>query len=105
MRPASIRFLGPPQTGVFWDRWLEAYYADRVLVTVQVERVVSWPDLECAGERTVAGTPLPGRGPGLAGASPQGHRAARGRRARGTALEQAAARPARRLHRRGRLSA
>ena len=64
VRPASIRFMGPPQTGVFWDRWLSAYYGDRVLVTVQVERVISWPDLECAGEPTVSGTPLSGEQPG-----------------------------------------
>jgi hypothetical protein len=57
VRPASTRFMGAPKTGVFWDRWLSAYYADRVLVTVQVERVLSWPDLACAGERTVVGTP------------------------------------------------
>src|SRR6476619_3167191 len=28
------RFLGPMKKGRFWDRWLEAYYTDRVLVTV-----------------------------------------------------------------------
>ena len=37
------RFMGPPKRGVFWDRWLEAYYADRVPVTVDVERVLTWP--------------------------------------------------------------
>jgi hypothetical protein len=26
IRPASTRFLGSPRTGVFWDRWLNAYY-------------------------------------------------------------------------------
>jgi hypothetical protein len=57
--PASERFMGPPKRGAFWDRWLSAYYGDRILVTVRVERVLSWPDLACAGERTVAGTPLP----------------------------------------------
>jgi hypothetical protein len=57
VRPASTRFMGKPRTGLFWDRWLSAYYADRVLVTVAVERVVSWTDLECVGERTVSGRP------------------------------------------------
>ncbi len=57
VQPASTRFMGPPRTGFFWDRWLSAYYTDRVLVTVRVERVLSWPDLACAGERMVAGTP------------------------------------------------
>ncbi len=59
VQPASTRFMGPPRTGPFWDRWLSAYYSDRVLVTVNVERVVSWPDLSCAGERRVTGSPLP----------------------------------------------
>jgi hypothetical protein len=27
--------MGPPRTGIFWDRWLSAYYADRVLVTAR----------------------------------------------------------------------
>jgi hypothetical protein len=53
--PASVRFLGEPKRGLFWDRWLSAYYADRVLVTVRVERVSSWPDLRRAGEPAVAG--------------------------------------------------
>jgi hypothetical protein len=59
VRPASARFMGPPQTGFFWDRWLKAYYQERVLVTVDVKRVISWPDLACAGEPSVAGVPLP----------------------------------------------
>jgi hypothetical protein len=63
VRPASARFLGPPRTGFFWGRWLQAYYADRVLVTVRIERVVSWPDLQCRGEPSVAGTALPAAPP------------------------------------------
>lgn len=58
VQPASTRFMGHPRTGFFWDRWLSAYYADRVLVNVNVERVLSWPDLACAGEPIVAGKPL-----------------------------------------------
>ena len=58
VRPASARFLGPPRTGFFWGPWLSAYYADRVLVTVHVERVLSWPDLACAGEPAAVGTAL-----------------------------------------------
>jgi len=57
--PASTRFMGPPKKGLFWDRWLDAYYADRVLVTVRVQRVVSWPDLACEGQPSVTGEPLP----------------------------------------------
>ncbi len=63
VRPASTKFMGPPRTGPFWDRWLSAYYTDRVLVTVQVQRVVAWPDLKCEGERTVVGTPLSDEAP------------------------------------------
>jgi hypothetical protein len=43
LAPAAERFLGPPKRGWFWDRWLSAYYADRVPVTVKVQRVIS-PD-------------------------------------------------------------
>jgi hypothetical protein len=63
VQPASTRFLGPPRRGLFWDRWLSAYYADRVLVTVRVRRVISWPDLASEGEPSVAGEPLPGGEP------------------------------------------
>ena len=59
VQPAAERFMGPPRRGVFWDRWLSAYYADRVPVHVEVERVVVWPDLRCAGEPEVFGAPLP----------------------------------------------
>jgi hypothetical protein len=59
IRPRSTRFMGEPRGGFFWDRWLQAYYLDRVLVTVTVERVVAWPDLRTAGEPEVAGAALP----------------------------------------------
>ena len=59
IRAGGQRFMGEPKTGFFWDRWLSAYYNDRVIVTVQVERVMSWPDLACAGERTVSGAGAP----------------------------------------------
>src|SRR5436853_3425851 len=42
--PAAERFMGAQRRGFFWDRWLSAYYADRVVVTVAVERVAAWPD-------------------------------------------------------------
>ena len=50
-------FMGPPRRGLFWDRWLSAYYSDRVPVHVTVERIVSWPDLRCEGEPEVHGAP------------------------------------------------
>src|SRR3954470_4683920 len=52
-------FMGPPARGFFWDRWLSAYYADRVPVHIDVHRVVSWPDLRCGGEPEVHGAALP----------------------------------------------
>jgi hypothetical protein len=61
--PASERFMGKPRRGPFWDRWLSAYYADRVLVTVQVDRIVRWADPACRGEPTVTGAPLPEQNP------------------------------------------
>ena len=57
--PAATRFMGPQKSGFFWDRWLEAYYRDRVPVDVGVERVVRWPDARCAEGAHVAGSPLP----------------------------------------------
>jgi hypothetical protein len=60
VRPQAERFMGPPKEGrLFWDRWLQEYYADRVPVTVAVERIVVWPDLSCAGEPAVIGNPRP----------------------------------------------
>lgn len=61
--PASTRFMGAPRRGPFWDRWLRVYYADRVLVTVRVERVLSWPDALCASGREVMGAPVPAEEP------------------------------------------
>lgn len=61
--PASARFMGPPKRGPFWDRWLSAYYADRVIVTVAVERVLSWADPACTGAPEVFGAARPDAGP------------------------------------------
>jgi hypothetical protein len=58
--PKSARFMGEPRRGVFWDRWLREYYVDRVPVTIDVERIVVWPDLDCSGEADVIGSPRPG---------------------------------------------
>jgi hypothetical protein len=56
-------FMGRAARGPFWDRWLSAYYADRVPVHVSVERIVSWPDLGCEGEPVVLGEPWPAAPP------------------------------------------
>ena len=55
--PKAARFMGPPRRGRFWDRWLREYYADRVPVTVDVERIVVWPALDCSGAPEVFGAP------------------------------------------------
>jgi len=59
VRPASTRHLGAPKEGRFWDRWLREYYEDRVPVHVSLARVVTWPDLRCAGPPAVEGAPWP----------------------------------------------
>jgi hypothetical protein len=59
LEPAATRFLGAPRKGVFWERWLRAYYEDRVLVTISVARVASWPDLALSGAPLISGEPLP----------------------------------------------
>ena len=86
VQPASERFMGPPRRGVIWDRWLSAYYSDRVLVTVRVARVASWLDAQCTGDPDVSGAPWPLSEP-PAQAPP----------AKGTAPRVDAARAARRL--------
>lgn len=60
LTPQVKPYLGAPRRGVFWDRWLQEYYQDRVLITVEVERLIVWPDAECSGEPEVLGAPLPG---------------------------------------------
>ena len=68
--------MGPPKRGrLFWDRWLQEYYADRVPVTVKVERIVCWPNLMCEGAPTVVGAPRPAAPPSVAGSSGQRARA------------------------------
>ena len=82
--------LGPARHGWFWDRWLREYYAVRVPVHVEVERIVIWPDLRCAGppradgEELPASAPEPQRPP-RGGTGPRLDAARAGRRLRGTA--------------------
>jgi hypothetical protein len=63
--PNVERFLGERKRGrLFWDRWLSAYYRDRLLVDVTIKRILSWPALTCEGEPAVHGASLPaGLGP------------------------------------------
>ena len=103
VRPASVRFLGPPQQG-----HLLGPLAERLLRRPGARdgegRAGRCPGR--TGSARASGT-LPAalrREPPAADAPPQGQRPARRRRSRGAAPQQAAARPARR-HRRRRLPA
>ena len=62
IKPKAERFMGPPKRGVFWDRWLQAYYADRVPVTVEVERVLTWPGDDLVSAPTPQAPPKNGTG-------------------------------------------
>jgi nitroimidazol reductase NimA-like FMN-containing flavoprotein (pyridoxamine 5'-phosphate oxidase superfamily) len=55
----ATRYLGAAPRGRFWDFWLKEYGDVRVPVDVAVERIVVWPDLQCAGSPVVHGAPLP----------------------------------------------
>jgi hypothetical protein len=58
--PQSERFLGPRKRGrLFWNRWLRAYYSDRVPVTVRVERILAWSDPRGAAVPRTFGVPAP----------------------------------------------
>src|SRR3954452_2700555 len=49
--PRAERFMGKAKRGrIFWDRWLQEYYADRVPVTVRVERIIAWRDQHASTE-------------------------------------------------------
>jgi hypothetical protein len=61
--PQAEPFMGPPKQGFFWDRWLEAYYADRVEITVDVERVLTWPGDELVSAPPSQSPPKNGTGP------------------------------------------
>ncbi len=56
--PEWERFLGPKQTGML-GRWLEVYYWQRVAIEIEVDRVLSWPTADCAGEPEVFGAARP----------------------------------------------
>jgi len=63
LQPKAERFMGPPKRGLFWDRWLQAYYADRVPVTVEVEKVLTWPGDELVSAPPSQPPPKNGSGP------------------------------------------
>ncbi len=51
-------FLGPRRSGLA-GRMLNTYYWQRVAITIQVERIVAYPDTAAEGEPEVFGSPLP----------------------------------------------
>jgi hypothetical protein len=59
VRAQATRYLGEGRTGAFWDRWLREYYRSRVPVWIDVDRVLTWPTLDCAGAPVVRGESLP----------------------------------------------
>jgi hypothetical protein len=59
IRAAWERFGGPVEVGRAWDWWLRVYNM-RVAITIDVHRIVIWPDLRCEGVPQVYGEPLGG---------------------------------------------
>jgi hypothetical protein len=55
VRTQAAKYLGAARTGAFWDRWLREYYRARVPVWIDVDRVVTWPTLDCAGTPAATG--------------------------------------------------
>jgi len=55
--PEWERFLGPRSAGLT-GRMLEVYYWHRVPITIQVERIVAYPDDAAASEPQILGKPL-----------------------------------------------
>lgn len=57
-RPGTA--LGPQNLGgVFWDWWLGPFWWDRIVVHVHAQRVIAFPDAECAGPASVFGPAEP----------------------------------------------
>jgi hypothetical protein len=90
--PEWDRFLGPRSGGIV-GRMLDVYYWQRVPITIEVERVVAYPDDRAEEEPEVFGTPLAGppppQKPPKGGTGPRidtGKAVARARRLRHTLL-------------------
>jgi hypothetical protein len=58
VREQAAKYLGEARSGAFWNRWLGEYYRARVPVWIDVDRVVTWPTLDCIGRPVAAGEPL-----------------------------------------------
>jgi hypothetical protein len=60
--PEWNRFL-PPRKGGLVGRALNVYYWQRVRITVEIERVMAFPDTAATGDPVVTGSPRPGPAP------------------------------------------
>ncbi len=62
IQPQWERFLGPQETG--WRaKLMDVYYWERIGIEMQIERILRWDNLACAGEPEVIGAPLPAEPP------------------------------------------
>jgi hypothetical protein len=72
--PEWEQFLGPRSTGLA-GRMLDVYYWQRVPITIQVERIVAYPDDSAAGKPQILGTPpaepAPSQQPPRGGTAPR----------------------------------
>lgn len=60
--PQWERFLGPRETG--WRaKLMHVYYWERIGIEIEIDRIVRWDNLACAGEPEVLGAPLPAEPP------------------------------------------
>jgi hypothetical protein len=60
--PQWERFLGPRETG--WRaKVMDVYYWERIAIEMQIERILRWDNLACAGAPEVIGAPLPAEPP------------------------------------------
>jgi nitroimidazol reductase NimA-like FMN-containing flavoprotein (pyridoxamine 5'-phosphate oxidase superfamily) len=58
VRKHAVEHLGEPREGFFWSRWMKEYYFSRVPVRIAVERITTWPALDCSGDPVVVGEPV-----------------------------------------------
>lgn len=56
------RFEPWTTTPALWKRW-QRFYALRVPIDIEVDRILVWPDLTCSGPPAVLGPPLPEQPP------------------------------------------
>jgi hypothetical protein len=58
-RPSAEGFLGSMKEGRAWNALLREYYGERVFVDIEVDRILTWPNLTAAGPASVAGGAAP----------------------------------------------